>query len=210
MYTMYDLFENIEICRTIVSFSDNEYLFLGTVNKNIHGSYVDEHDATTTSYSAGIEGGARTQESIESGFRFMVNVYKHAVRLGRMETILHFYEARLSVDIRECFIDSILYDRDDIFRWVVCKCDPENTYWFDLACHFGKIRFLAILEESGFAWSTNTSLEAAEFGQFDALVWLYDRGCPMDERVILRSAVKGYEDIVEWYSGIVYYPPVDL
>jgi len=60
----------------------------------------------------------------------------------------------------------------------------------------------------GFIWDVTTTLEAAEFGKLDSLVWLFDNGCPLDERVIVRAAVKGYDDIIVWCSDIIYDPPV--
>ncbi|CAM9532813.1 unnamed protein product [Pylaiella littoralis] len=107
------------------------------------------------------------------------------------------------MDIRECFIDSILYDRLDIFNWICGRCDLKNTYWFNLASQFGNIVFLKVMYRLGFAWDETTTLEAAEFGHLKILIWLYENGCPIDERVILRSAVKGYEDIVTWSSEII-------
>jgi len=202
------LFENQDICRGIISYSENNYLFLGVVNKSIQIAYFNEHGNHNTSFESGMDGISRTEESIESGFRKMLNVYKYAIRPGRFKSVLVLYENRLDMDLRECFIESILHDQQRIFRWVSEKCDKENTYWFNLACQFGGVKFLKILKEMGFIWDVTTTLEAAEFGKLDSLVWLFDNGCPLDERVIVRAAVKGYDDIIVWCSDIIYDPPV--
>ena len=209
---MFDIFNNSDVCGLVVSYSKKDFLFTGTINKAFHGSYVKEHGSSciTTSYSEGMDGLSRTEESIESGFRKMLNVYKHAIRLDRIDRVLQLYDKRLCIDLRECFIDSINYKRLDVFNWIALKCDPDNPYWFSLAAKFGNIDCLKVLKELRFVWNSDTTLEAAEFGNIDSLMWLYDQGCPMDERVIVRSAVKGYEEIVVWCSGIIYKPPVHL
>ncbi len=209
---MFDIFNNSDVCRLIVSYLKRDYLFAGTINKAFCGSYVEEHGSScvTTSYSEGMDGFSRTEESIESGFRKMLNVYKHAIRLDRIDRVRQLYDNRLCIDLRESFIDSINYKRMDIFDWISSKCDPENPYWFNLAARFGNTDCLQILRGLGFVWNSDTTLEAAEFGKIDSLMWLYDKGCPMDERVIVRSAVKGYEEIVVWCSGIIYNPPAHL
>ena len=127
---MFDIFNNSDVCRLILSYSEKNYLFAGTINRIFHGSYIDEHGSSniTTSYSEGLDGFSRTEESTESGFRKMLNVYKYAIRLDRMDRVLQLYENRLCIDIRECFIDSMNYNRLDIFAWISSKGDPENTY----------------------------------------------------------------------------------
>lgn len=211
MYNMFDIFNNSDVCRLILSYSEKNYLFAGTINSVFYGAYIDEKGScVTTSYSEGLDGFSRTEESIESGFRKMLNVYKHAIRLDRIDRVLQLYGNRICIDTRECFIDSMNYNRLDIFEWISSKGDPENTYWFNLAAQFGNVECLKILLDLNFAWSSDTTLESAEFGKIDCLIWLYDHGCPMDERVIVRSAVKGYEEIVAWCSGIIYDSPVQL
>lgn len=208
---MVDIFNNSDVCRLILSYSKNDFLFTGTINKTSHDSYVKEHDSlTTTTFSEGMYGFSRTEESTESGFRKMLNVYKHAIRLGRSDRVLQLYENRLCMDLRECFVYSIRYKRLGIFEWISSKVDRENTYWFNLAAQFGDIECLKILKDMGFSWSSDTSLESAEFGKIDGLRWLYEKGCPMDERVIVRAAVKGYEDIVVWCSDIICEPPIQI
>ncbi|CAM9532882.1 unnamed protein product [Pylaiella littoralis] len=74
---MFDLFQNREICRNILSFTENDYLFMGTINHNFNKSYRGQHLLTKTSYIAGIDGYTRTDESIESGFKKIENVYRY-------------------------------------------------------------------------------------------------------------------------------------
>ena len=208
---MFDIFNNSDVCILILSFTENDYLFAGSINKVFHDSYMKERAlSTTTSYSEGMRGFSRTEESTESGFRSMLNVYKHAIRLDRLDRMIQLDNNRLCIDIRECFIDSINYKRLGIFEWICSRCDPGNPYWFNLAAQYGNTDCLKVLRTLGFAWNTDTTLEAAEFGKIDVLVWLYVQGCPIDERVVVRSAVKGYEEIVAWCSGIIYEPPVRL
>ena len=208
---MLDVFHNYDICRSVLSFTSNDYLFLATVNKTMRKSYADEFGFTSTSYRSGImESSSRTSESIDNGFKNMVNVYKHAIRLGSLRAVHQFYERMLHIDLRECFVDSIMYERLDIFKWISQGCDPGNTYWYSTASRTGKIPFLKNLKDREFAWDSNTTLEAAESGHTDSLIWLYENGCPMDERVITRAAVKGYDDIVVWASLMILDPPILL
>lgn len=204
---MFDLFENPDICANIVSYSSHDYLFIATINKTFCDSHPPEKK---TSFNNGLYSPSRVDESTDSGFEQMLNVYKHAIRLDRAWAVEQLYENRLCIDIRECFVDSILYQRPDIFTWVCPKCDPDCDYWFNLAAQFGRIKYLEILKSLNFKWGPDTTLSAAEFGKLNGLMWLYDNGCPMDERVIVRSAVKGYEEIIVWCSGIIYDPPVAI
>lgn len=207
---MFNVFENFDITRHIFSYANSDYLFFGTVSKNCMKCYMNIHNKTTTSFNSGLDGYNRIEESIDSGFRKKLNVYIYAIKMDSFETMKHLYSRRLHFDLRVNFIDSILFNRLDMFKWISRDIDKESTYWFTLAAQFGKIPFLEALKDLGYPFCTDTTLEAAEFGNIDALKWLYENGCPIDERVIVRAAVKGYEEIIVWCSGIVYDPPVKL
>lgn len=86
----------------------------------------------------------------------------------------------------------------DIISFINIKNDIDTAKWCAFSIKNHRMDMLLLMRNCGFQYDTESSLAAAEMGDLNLLKWVVNDGCPWDERVILRAAIHGFDDIVDW------------
>jgi hypothetical protein len=91
------------------------------------------------------------------------------------------------------------YGNVDILQWAIdngCRTDERVYDEEAIIAHMDELQFHVF--DEGRPWNQTSYLLAAELGQLAIIIWARSHGCPIDEEICNRAAMKNHVDILNW------------